>query len=585
VFGFSGQTSNFQADNPDNTAKPFHISYDYTRKDYGGNDGKQFTPPLPPVPFLMGENNKPPEDFIPLGAAGERDYRATITLPKGDVATLVADKTVKTDFAEYRETSSVKDGKLIAERYLKVETPKLPAARWEEYLKFEKTVQDRENLMVSVAAGNTSLPATGTHYVQEAHDLVDQAYQAAQANQLARAIDLLKRAQEINPTQWGLSATYGDVYLKQNEKDRAIDSYRQEMKNHPDNLRAGRMVAGMLISMKRVTEAAEVLQNLLQQSPDDSWTLQALAYVRLQQKRYEDAVVLWKRLAAKQDSTPETHVSLGGVELEAGDREAGIAELETAMHSAQKPMTINNAAYDLADHDADLPEAQQFTQEALQQIEVSSSKATLTTLTNDDLTLVAEMGDIWDTVGWIDYKLGHYAEAELYFRAAWTLSQHGVVADHLGQTYQKEGKPTKAAHIYRLALSAADPGDKVEIRKRLDALEAGPPTTVGSAKTNDSDVPEDSSKLRTFPVPAIPKQFALAEFFVLLGPDGVEDVQFITGKESLRRALPRLRKIDFGMVFPDTGPEKIVRRGVLSCSSDTAQCDFVLLLPQIARVK
>jgi tetratricopeptide (TPR) repeat protein len=551
LFGFGGQTSNFQADDPDNTAKPFHIDYDYTRKDYGGSDGKQFSPPLPPAPFLLGETNKAPEDFIPLGAAGEKNYRATVALPKGSVATLVADKTIQTDFAEYRETSSVKDGKLIAQRTYKVKTPRLPAARWEEYLKFVKAVQDRENLMVVLAASSANTPATGITENPKGFELLQQAFRALQDHKLSDAENALQQANTINPAQWDLWRIYAMLYDAQNKPQKAIDSLYKEVANHPDNT-------------------------------DANLTL-GTALMRL--KQYAEAVIFIKKAADGKDGTPDARILLGRAEFKAGLQDAGIADLETVMRTTQKPVIANDAAYELAVENADLAEARQYAQKALDRMETASGKITLTTLTNDDLDGIDNLANTWDTLGWLAFRQGRNAEAEKYVQAAWTLNQRGSEANHLGQIYEKQGKPAQAAHMYRLALAAGGPGDKIEIRKRLDALEARPATTADSTKIDKVEGRRDLSKLRTFPVPGIPKQFASAEFFVLLGPDGVEDVQFITGDESLRRALPRLRKIDFGMVFPDTGPEKIVRRGVLSCSSDTAQCDFVLLLPQSARAK
>ncbi len=32
--------------------------------------------------------------------------------------------------------------------------------------------------------------------------------------------------------------------------------------------------------------------------------------------------------------------------------------------------------------------------------------------------------------------------------------------------------------------------------------------------------------------------------------------------------------------FPDDTPTKLLRRGLLSCSASTRECDFVLLLPE-----
>jgi hypothetical protein len=41
-----------------------------------------------------------------------------------------------------------------------------------------------------------------------------------------------------------------------------------------------------------------------------------------------------------------------------------------------------------------------------------------------------------------------------YLNAAWQLGQDGVVADHLGQLYEKERRSSAALHMYNLALEA-----------------------------------------------------------------------------------------------------------------------------------
>ncbi len=550
MFGYAGDVSNLQADNPDDTSKPFDMQYDYVRKDYGGSDGKQISPPLLPIPFLLGETSKQPEDWIPLGALGEHDDRATVELPKGDTATLVADKELQTDFAEYRETSSVKDGALIAERFYKVKTSKLPAARWDDYLKFEKAVLARENLMVQLATSSANTPAIGISDNPKAYELLQQAYQGLGKHKINDVENALQQAQKLNPTQWDLWRMYSMLDTLQNKPQAAINSLYKEVANHPDNTQAN-MMLGMEL---------------------------------MHRKQYAEAVIFIKKAADSNDGTPETRTLLGEAELKARQQEAGIADLEKVMRTAQKPITINNAAYDLAVQNADLTEAQRYAQKALDQMETASGKITLAALTNDDLIHVSNIADTWDTIGWLAFRQGRDAEAEKYVQAAWTLNQRGSEADHLGQVYEKQSRPTQAAAMYRLALAAGGLEDTASTQERLDALKQSEVATHKPADLHQDASAADLVKLRTLPMPGVPKRFAFAEFWLLIGPRGIEDVRFIKGVESLRSATGILRKADYREVFPDSGPEKIARRGVFSCFADTAQCEFVLLLPQSTRI-
>ncbi len=57
------------------------------------------------------------------------------------------------------------------------------------------------------------------------------------------------------------------------------------------------------------------------------------------------------------------------------------------------------------------------------------------------------------------------------------------------------------------------------------------------------------------------------------------EVKFISGSENLR-AAGHLAAVHYNDPFPDNGPTKILRRGVLICSESIATCDFVLLAPE-----
>jgi hypothetical protein len=55
-------------------------------------------------------------------------------------------------------------------------------------------------------------------------------------------------------------------------------------------------------------------------------------------------------------------------------------------------------------------------------------------------------------------------------------------------------------------------------------------------------------------------------------------VRFLVGNEKLRAFVDRLRSLDYGPLFPDASPVKLVRRGTLSCSAAGAECSFILHL-------
>jgi tetratricopeptide (TPR) repeat protein len=578
LLGFSGDVTNVQADNPDDTSKPFHIGYDYKKKDYGGTDGKQIVPPLPAIQFAIAENDPQPTDPIVLGAPGIRDYQGSIALPKGDVVTLPADADIETAFAAYRETASVNHGILTTERRLQIKVPKIPAAQWQDYLKFEKAVQDRENLWITVANGNPSLPATASRDVPQAGDLIKQAYAALQIQHVTEAQAELDQAQKLNPAQYGLWVVYSLLYMEQHHPDQSLDALHKEIANHPDNQWAYRVMGNMLTAFHRPAEAEKAWRSLLQMDPSDENANLALAALLIQEKHYDEAITLLKTPARAKGASPRLQMALGTAELEAGQKDAAVADLQQVMRASQDPNVLNNVAYVLADHDADLPEAATFAAKALQQVEKSTAGVQLATITQQDLAHVSLLGAIWDTVGWIDFKQAKYPDAERYVRAAWLLDQRPDVAAHLSQIYRKEAKLVQARHMQNLA-AATRPLSPPQFSK------SGIATATPSARERpDADREKyalEVQNLRTVEISGLPRKMAAAQFWLVFTPHEIEEVKMITGDAALSQAADRLmKKHKYPQTFPDPGPEKIVRRGILSCSQFDPTCQLVLLQPQ-----
>ena len=61
-----------------------------------------------------------------------------------------------------------------------------------------------------------------------------------------------------------------------------------------------------------------------------------------------------------------------------------------------------------------------------------------------------------------------------------------------------------------------------------------------------------------------------AEFYLVFTPDAsrnaqVSEVKFIKGADSLKAMATQLKAVKYPLVFPDSSPTKIVRRGTLVC--------------------
>lgn len=184
------------------------------------------------------------------------------------------------------------------------------------------------------------------------------------------------------------------------------------------------------------------------------------------------------------------------------------------------------------------------------------------------------LGADWDALGWVHFQLGNLDQVEKYLHAAWMLTQSAVVGDHLGQLYERQKKRKQAANAYAFALASgrAPPGTRSRL---LDLLvsESRVEAAVNRAR-------EELTRQRTVKLGRITAKEASAEFFVLFsrGPK-VEEVKFIRGDEELRAAAGVLAAARFDVPFPDQGPTRLVRRGILTCARGRSGCSFALLTP------
>jgi hypothetical protein len=163
----------------------------------------------------------------------------------------------------------------------------------------------------------------------------------------------------------------------------------------------------------------------------------------------------------------------------------------------------------------------------------------------------------------------------------WSLGQHGEVGDHLGQIYEKEGKKDRALRSYELSLAGLRPTP--ETQAKIDALLK----SDSKLKDNGKNAKEDLQAQRTIKLGKA-KESGSAEFFVLLSggastPVKAEAVRYISGDEKLKIFTDALRNAEYHATFPDDIPVKILRRGVLSCSTASGNCTFVLMLPDDVR--
>ena len=140
--GFTGEVSNPQFSEIEQTSKPLQFSYDYTREKFGDWDDHRIYPSMPSTGWALspGVKEKKPADELEIGSPGEQVYISNLTLPKGWSLVPQRGIDLKQDWAEYHSTYSVKDDVFSAERRIVTKKNKVPLDDWEKYLAFRRSI-------------------------------------------------------------------------------------------------------------------------------------------------------------------------------------------------------------------------------------------------------------------------------------------------------------------------------------------------------------------------------------------------------------------------------------------------------------
>ena len=600
--GFSGDVSDVSAGAPEKTEEPFHVSYSYKRKDYSNWSERRITPPLPmlTLPVLSDADSKP-EIPIWLGSPGDIEFHAQLELPKGYVPKLPKAVHIKREFADFDTSYSVKDGVLTAERHLVIKLREIPITQFSEYKSFRKAVDDDYSVYTILSPGKAG-KSTATYQDEmwvlpysenpEAARLYDEAKQEYEKKNPQGEIEALKRAVALDPKFIRAWLWLGEIYKFTRQRDLALEAYRKAIDIDPDQPVSYKALGFTLMAAGKLEDAIPVWQQLIKIAPEDSDGPMGLGTVLLLMKRYREAVSSLESAANLNPEQGSIHWQLASAYLRAGDDGKATAMFRKAIEASPGPEMLNNAAYEMAEADKQLPLALEYGEKAVRSEEEASAKIDLAKLQVEDLAHTQRLASYWDTLGWVYNRMSQLDQAEKYLDAGWKMSQHGVIAAHLCHVYERLHKTQAAIQmcqfaLYRIPLTGGPEmfggaNQMEETRKRLEHLQGLSP---GSAKSQNMVATSDAiNRMNVFKLPRLVPGTASAEYFILLAADPgsgmfkIQDVKFISGSEKMKGSGKLLTSINFNFPSPDKIPARLVRRGILGCYQYTG-CSFVLLDP------
>ncbi len=573
--GMRGKVAEIHAGDPGETTKPFEFTYKISSSDYLDWTQKkiQLALPfsgmdLPPAP----DDDDSATDPIKLGAPGEQLYHLKLTFPEKYTLRSPVSFSVKRDYAEYQASYQLNGHVLTADRKMVLRERELPQSRAGDYRSFEQSLT--ADVAQTVGLESTAM-ASGPPPGLTADELNDKGVDAMRNSDYKLAVELLKKAVELEPKHKSAWNNLGRAYFSDRQYDPAIAAYKKQIEINPYDQYAFNNLGLAYLQQQKYDEAVSAFQKQIEMNPLDKWAHANLGATYIQQHKYAEAVPELEKATSLRLDDAELQVTLGTAYLNTGENDKAQAAFEKAVQISASPITWNNIAFELTKKNAKLDLAQQYAESAVASTAAASRNLNLAQLTMQGPGITESLAAYWDTLGWVYFARGNMEKAEQYVKAAWTVSGHGEVGDHLGQIYQKMGRKDDAAHLFALAANGSHPIP--ESTEHLMALEGSSDAASKLVQQNKDGI----MQLRTVKLGKVAKGAGTADFFVLLASSGtgsvVEDVKWISGDEALKAAGESLKTAKFEQRFPDEKPARILRRGTLTCSA-SGDCDFVMQL-------
>jgi len=574
--GLTGEVSALNVSDPAETHEPFKIDYKIEAANFLDWSKKKSDLVLPLSQINLADADEDDADPIKIGSPIEYSYHLRLEFPAKYTEKSPLPFSMKRDYAHYDASYKVESNVFTASRTLATSVDELSSARSSDYLAFRRAVLSDATQHLSIdssAAGSPTLSAD-----LKGDDLYDAAKASFDRGNYQAAIELLKRVVAADPKHKTAWMDLGRSYMLLRQTDDAIAAFQKQADLNPYDEYAYGALGWAYTTARKYDDAAAAFNKTLEINPLSEYAHSALGSMYAEAHQYDKAAPELEKAVSLKPDDAALQIGLGDAYLNLGQDDKALAAFDRATEISATPEVWNDIAYQLSLKKAHLDRAQQYAESAVTAIANSLRNLSLDQLSDRDLGMVSALDADWDTLGWVYFARGDLEKAEKYVSAAWTLGEHGEVGDHLAEIYEKRGRKDDAIRTYAMSMSGLRPA--LETKGRLAALVGSDANATKAVEQHRADL----QTLRTIHLGKIAPAGGTAEFFVIVtSPTGdakVVAAKFISGEEKLKPLAENLRNAKIDFAFPDDVPTKILRRGMLSCSQNTKECDFVMMLPE-----
>lgn len=267
---------------------------------------------------------------------------------------------------------------------------------------------------------------------------------------IKKLYEVLKQVPESDKIQFYLAAIHEEI----GEKAKAVEHFTKILPQSSFYAESIVHATYLLKSLGQVDKAAAVAKSAYQARPDLSQVYAVYASLLDEKKDYQTAAAVLKSGLEKFPDQVQLWFFMGTIQDRLGKRDLVVDHMKKVIEMDPNHVQgLNYLAFTYAESGKNLGEAEKLVRRALE--------------------LEPHDGYILDTMGWVLFKKGSYAESIRYLEAAAQRQPNeSIIADHLGDAYLKSELPDKAKSMYQRAAELETEIPKVnEIRAKISSIE------------------------------------------------------------------------------------------------------------------